>query len=105
MDLRLRLGARRCLAGKDRGMTKAEKAHLKRIASLPCIVCGKQPVEVHHVRRYGAKRDNFQTVPLCPECHRGNTGIHGIGKKRFEREVMTQDELLRLTAERLKEAM
>lgn len=83
-------------------MTKAERAHLDCIASMPCVVCGSIPAEVHHVRRYGSKRDHFQTAPLCPECHRGNTGIHGMGKKRFEREVMTQDELLRRTNELLK---
>ena len=24
-------------------------------------------------------------VPLCPEHHQGNTGIHGMGRKAFER--------------------
>jgi len=24
-------------------------------------------------------------VPLCPEHHRGNSGVHGMGRKAFER--------------------
>jgi len=85
-------------------MKNAEKNHLARVASLPCMVCGARPVEIHHVRRYGSKRDNFKTVPLCVECHRGDRGIHGMGKKRFEREVMLQDDMLAKTERLLTEA-
>ena len=60
--------------------TKGEKAHLDRVASLPCILCGVQPVEVHHAREEqgGAQRGgHFLTMPLCADCHRGPLGIHG----------------------------
>ncbi len=78
-------------------MTVKAKRHLDAVASLHCIVCGKQPVEIHHCRSYGSKRDHFRTVPLCVECHRGQSGLHGMGKKRFEREIMSQDVMLALT--------
>ena len=61
-------------------MTKAEKAWLDLVASLPCATCGLMPVEVHHTRegQGGAQRaSHFLTIPLCPDCHRGPLGIHG----------------------------
>lgn len=32
----------------ERG-TKSAKAHMARVAKLPCVICGCRPVEVHHV--------------------------------------------------------
>lgn len=61
-------------------MTKGEKAHLDRVASLPCILCGDRPVEVHHIRegQGGAQRGgHFLTTSLCVPCHRGPQGVHG----------------------------
>jgi hypothetical protein len=26
-------------------------------------------VQVHHVRRYGSRKDHFRTCPLCRSCH------------------------------------
>lgn len=85
-------------------MTAAEKRHLDAVASLGCLITGG-PAEIHHVRRYGEKRNHFKTAPLSYEYHRGSEGIHTLGKKEWERRYMTQDDLLRKTAERLKEAM
>jgi len=49
--------------------------HLKLVASQPCVVCGRQPSDPHHVR-FGQKRalgrkvsDEF-TVPVCRTHHR-----------------------------------
>jgi len=39
---------------------------------------------------------------LCPEHHRGNTGIHGLGRKAFERKYqITEEGLLQIVSERL----
>lgn len=83
-------------------MTNADRKRLDAVARLPCVVCGSSPVAVHHVRRYGETRKHAQTVPLCPSCHQGPQGIHTVGKKRFAAEVMSEDEMLRRTNDRLK---
>jgi len=69
---------------------KANKAHMGRVAQLPCAVCRRlgfltYGVEVHHLRAgQGSKRaDDEDTMPLCPEHHRGKTGVHGLGTKGF----------------------
>jgi hypothetical protein len=89
-------------------MTKDEKIALNKIAELGCIICseilGKQgsAAELHHVRRYGAKRATSPILPLCPEHHRGNSGVHGLGTKGFEVEWgVTYEELLEAVDKRL----
>jgi hypothetical protein len=43
-------------------------------------------------------RKSAPVIGLCPEHHRGNTGIHGMGRKAFEREYgVTEEELLEIT--------
>lgn len=82
--------------------TKAEKEHYAKVANIGCSLCrylgyGESPPELHHIRRAG-KRSNAPVIPLCPEHHRGNTGIHGLGRKAFEREYkVTEEQLLELT--------
>lgn len=61
-------------------MSKAERAHLERVASLPCACCGDTPVQVHHIREgqgMAQRASDWLTVPLCPACHTGPKGIHG----------------------------
>ena len=75
-----------------------KKAHYDQLARLGCILCSHlghegTPAELHHIRRAG-KRSNAPVIPLCPEHHRGNTGIHGLGRKRFERVYGITEELL-----------
>lgn len=63
---------------------------MDRVASLPCCVCGACGVHVHHIRTgigIGRRATPFQTIPLCPECHQGMTGIHGMGRKAWERHI------------------
>jgi hypothetical protein len=82
--------------------TKAEKLHYAKVANIGCSLCrylgyGESPPELHHIRRAG-KRSNAPVIPLCPEHHRGNTGIHGMGRKAFEREYkVTEEQLLEQT--------
>lgn len=70
------------------------KRHMGRVASLPCAVCGAQPVEVHHIldgRTPGRRSPDWLTIPLCPDCHRGShNGIHG---QRSMWDVMKKTEL------------
>ena len=80
--------------------TKTEKETYRKIAELGCSLCRHQgnegtPAELHHIRRAG-KRSAAPVIPLCPYHHRGsNTSIHGMGRKRFEREyLITEEELL-----------
>jgi len=81
--------------------TKNEKIALDKIARLGCILCrtalGVQdsPAELHHYRRFGQPRSASDILPLCPEHHRGNTGVHGLGRKGFEAKwAVTQEALL-----------
>jgi DNA recombination protein Rad52 len=52
-----------------------DKAHLKFVASQPCLVCERQPSDPHHVRyaqprALGLKVSDEFTVPLCRGHHR-----------------------------------
>jgi hypothetical protein len=74
-------------------MTNAEKAHLERVASLPCACCGAHGVHVHHIREgqgMSQRASHWLTVPLCHDCHTGPKGIHG--DKTMMR-IMKMDEL------------
>ena len=67
-------------------MSNASKRHMARVASLPCAICGMQPVHVHHVREGQGAAQRAQdtlTIPLCPDHHTGANGIHGLGRKGF----------------------
>jgi hypothetical protein len=62
------------------GKTAEEKAHLGRVASLGCVICGK-PACIHHIRITGEPRDHKKVIPLCWDHHQGPNGIHTMGKK------------------------
>lgn len=88
-------------------MTKAQKAHYNDMAQLGCCLCRfvlgykDTPAEIHHIRRAGIRND-APVIPLCPEHHRGNTGIHGMGRKAFERHYgLTEEDLLQKCLELL----
>lgn len=71
--------------------TLAEKRHMSRVAELGCAVCRRMgyagtPAELHHKRSgtgAGRRSSHMEVIPLCPEHHRGKTGIHGLGTKGF----------------------
>ena len=87
-------------------MTKDEKEKYRKIAELGCSLCRHQgnegtPCEIHHIRRAG-KRSAAPVIGLCPYHHRGaNTSIHGMGRKRFEREYEVTEEALHAETLRL----
>jgi hypothetical protein len=60
-----------------------DKAHLKFVASQPCLVCGRQPSDPHHLRfaqprAMGLKVSDEFTVPLC-RTHHGQ--LHQAGNE------------------------
>ena len=84
-------------------MKNEEKKYLSRVAELGCYVCRRigydgTPAEIHHKRTgmgKGQRASNYDVLPLCPEHHRGNSGIHGMGRRAFEREYgMTELEMI-----------
>ena len=87
-------------------MNLSEKRHYDQVANLGCILCyhlgwGETPCEIHHIRRHGGRRDLAPVIGLCPEHHRGNTGVHGLGNKGFEKRYGITQEFLRELTERL----
>ena len=80
--------------------TREQKEHYSKLADFGCVLCyylgyGEgTPAEIHHIRRAG-KRDNAPVIPLCPPHHRGTQfGVHGLGRKAFEKLHGTSEEQL-----------
>jgi hypothetical protein len=47
-------------------------------------------------------RKSAPVIGLCREHHRGDTGIHGLGRKAFEKKYeLTEEDLLEKTQELL----
>ena len=89
-------------------MTKAERAHLNKLAEMGCIICRRlgfpgTPAQIHHPRKgqgMAQRAPHEMGIPLCWEHHLGKTGIHGMGTKAFERHYgVTELELLQQTME------
>jgi hypothetical protein len=60
-----------------------DKEHLKFVARHPCLVCGRQPSDAHHLRfaqprALGMKVSHEFTVPLCRTHHRN---LHQTGNE------------------------
>jgi hypothetical protein len=52
-----------------------DREHVKSVAKQPCLICGRRPVDVHHLRfaqspTLGRKVSDEFTVPLCRGHHR-----------------------------------
>ena len=61
-----------------------DKAHLKFVATQPCLICGRQPSDAHHLRfaqprAIGLKVSDEFTVPLCRTHHRQ---LHDVGNEQ-----------------------
>ena len=91
-------------------MRRSEAEHLSRVAALGCILCRHlgmpgTPAEIHHLRdgQGAAQRaSNWLTVPLCPACHRGASGFHGLGTRGFTTRYRLEElDLLAMTIEAL----
>jgi hypothetical protein len=60
-----------------------DKTHLRFVAKQPCLICGRQPCDPHHLRfaqsrGLGQKVSDEFTVPLCRAHHRE---LHRAGKE------------------------
>lgn len=60
-----------------------DKDHLRFVATQPCLVCGRQPTEAHHLKfsqpsALGRKVSDAFTVPLCALHHRD---LHTTGNE------------------------
>lgn len=86
------------------------KQHLSRVAALGCMLCRAQgiydtPAEIHHPREgQGAaqRASDWLAIPLCPEHHRGASGLHGLGTRGFAaRYKLDELDLLAMTIEAL----
>jgi hypothetical protein len=52
----------------------------------------------------GQRASDYLAIPLCPEHHQGQDGIHGLGTREFERRYkLSEPVLLALTIEALSE--
>jgi len=61
-----------------------DKEHLRFVASHPCMVCGRNPTDAHHLRfaqprTLGRKVGDQYTVPLCRTHHQE---AHHVGNER-----------------------
>ena len=60
------------------------KKHMAFVATQPCLVCGRSPVQVHHLtcapepKARGLKAGDNWTVPVCVMHH---NAIHGAGNE------------------------
>jgi hypothetical protein len=60
---------------------KRDKKHVEFVSKQPCVVCGRQPADAHHLRfaqqrALGRKVSDEFTVPLCRGHHRE---VHRVG--------------------------
>ena len=94
-------------------MSKTDHSTLSKIAELGCCVCRQigypgTPAELHifSTKQSMNSTKRVQVVlPICCEHHRGETGVHGLGKRKFEKVYgFTIAELLEDTSNLLKQA-
>jgi hypothetical protein len=89
---------------------RSAKAHKTRAAELGCILCrllnyGETPATLHHIREgqgMSQRASDFLVIPLCPEHHQGQSGLHGLGTRGFvARYRLDELDLLAATIEAL----
>jgi hypothetical protein len=90
-------------------MIKSVKEYMNEVAGLGCVLChhfdrGYVPAQLHHPRDAagGAQRaSDWLVIPLCPDCHTGPSGYHGLGSRGFyTRYRLTEWDLMAMTIER-----
>lgn len=88
----LKSGGSRAGRKRKKRASAAEKEYMGRVAEQGCLICSLHfrlhhvPAEVHHLKYGGGslRASHWDTMPLCPEHHRGDTGIHMLGQEGFE---------------------
>ncbi|QGH72737.1 MAG: RecA-dependent nuclease [Podoviridae sp. ctQNx1] len=76
---------------------------MARVAELNCCCCGAYGVHVHHIREgqgMGQRASDWLTIPLCPDCHTGPSGVHG-NRAMLKLRKMSELDLLAETLEKL----
>jgi hypothetical protein len=72
--------------------TKAERAHMERVAAMPCLVSGEWPVTLHHCTGYADRmgrlsRSHRLVVPLAARFHLIQHGpresVEALGHRGF----------------------
>lgn len=90
--------------------TAAEERHHDRLAQMGCLLCDlldmpqASRTEVHHIRAgqgMSQRAGHYLAVPLCGDCHRGPTGVHG-DQTLLRIAKTTELDLLDMTIGRLK---
>jgi hypothetical protein len=93
-------------------MSNASKRYMGKVAQIGCILCDHlgnpgTPAEVHHPKEgvfagLSQRADDWLAIPLCPEHHRGQSGLHGLGTKGFySRYKLNEADLLSMTISRM----
>jgi len=79
-------------------MNASERAHVARIKEMSCVLCDSYgPSECHEINQ----GQWFTSIPLCPDCHRGQlNGIHGQ-RRMWAIKKMTELDALNVTIMRL----
>ena len=96
------------IPGLNNVTTKAEKAHLGRVAALGCGLCrligyGPTPAQVHHLREgqgMAQRAQHWLSIPLCEPHHTGTHGIHG-DRTAFKNARVDEMDLLADTIQQL----
>lgn len=61
-------------------MATKNRGYLAWVAQQNCVLCGAVGVHCHHIREgqgMSQRASDYLAIPLCPECHQGQNGIHG----------------------------
>lgn len=66
------------------------KQYMAKVAALGCILCRRlgyadSPTCLHHPKTGGKRASDWDVIPLCYAHHQGPVGVHGMGRKAFER--------------------
>lgn len=74
------------------------KQRAGRLVLMGCIVCGRVPAQIHHLRDGHGLSERapwWETIPLCNEHHNGSAySTHGAQRREFHRDHGTEREML-----------
>jgi hypothetical protein len=77
--------------------TPAQRKKWERIRAIGCIICSGQ-ASIHHCETgMGGRKDHDKVIPLCYAHHQGYIGIHEIGRKLWQEQFGTEQELMEKT--------
>lgn len=83
--------------------SKKTRIWMAKVAELPCACCGQEGVQLHHIREgqgMAQRASDFLVIPLCPDCHTGQLGVHG-DKTMMKIKKLTELDMLANTIEAL----